>query len=592
MAGQSQGSNPTRLGWLICLSLGLILFGCNYPPRQQPAPAASTPATHHPSEAVSPTALPPSPTPFLPQQNTPTPPPDYSYWINPAAPAGLLQGLSLPPPLHPAARREAARFTIDFSAGADSSRPVIKPVSLIYALVAPFPTLVDGVTRDDLALAWRGSASGAFKGRPILLDPNTLEVFQSMWGAPGSGAVKVLPAAQLLDTAWKDQPSWALVPFDALEPRWKVLAVDGASPLQKSFDPDQYPLTAHLALLGEPADLARLKSSAQVDLASLVPATNRDPQKMTVVIMTGVTGLVRALAYRMETKGITYPGEAIAPWLRSGDFTHVSNEVSFTSDCPYPQPLSLSLFFCSRESYLGLLDDVGVNIVELTGNHNLDWGEAAALNTLDLYQQRGWHTFGGGRNLADAQKPLLIDHNGNRLAFIGCNLVGPVAAWATADHPGAAPCGDQAWMIAQVKQLRSAGYLPIVTFQYSENYTDTASAEEKADYHAMVDAGAVIVDGSQAHTPKEMEFYGGSFIHYGLGNLFFDQMEVQVGDSVVTTTRDEFIDRHVFYAGRYLGLDLLTARLEDWARPRPMTEPERNAFLKTIFTASGWYNGS
>ena len=36
-------------------------------------------------------------------------------------------------------------------------------------------------------------------------------------------------------------------------------------------------------------------------------------------------------------------------------------------------------------------------------------------------------------------------------------------------------------------------------------------------------------------------------------------------------TRREFIDRHVFYDGKYLGVELLTALLEDYSRPSPMT---------------------
>ena len=36
-------------------------------------------------------------------------------------------------------------------------------------------------------------------------------------------------------------------------------------------------------------------------------------------------------------------------------------------------------------------------------------------------------------------------------------------------------------------------------------------------------------------------------------------------------TRQAFIDRHVFYDGKYLGVELLTTLLEESARPRPMT---------------------
>jgi poly-gamma-glutamate synthesis protein (capsule biosynthesis protein) len=136
-------------------------------------------------------------------------------------------------------------------------------------------------------------------------------------------------------------------------------------------------------------------------------------------------------------------------------------------------------------------------------------------------------------------------------------------------------------LLAQVTQLRQQGYLPIFTFQWTEEYQPNPSSAQQQDFREAVDAGAVIVNGSQAHQPQAFEFYRGSFIHYGLGNLFFDQMwSLQV--------RQEFIDRHVFYEGRHISTVLHTALLEDWSRPRPMTDSERQAFLETIFGASGW----
>jgi len=88
------------------------------------------------------------------------------------------------------------------------------------------------------------------------------------------------------------------------------------------------------------------------------------------------------------------------------------------------------------------------------------------------------------------------------------------------------------------------------------------------------------VDGSQAHVPQAMEFYDKAFVHYGLGNLFFDQMN--------GASRREFLDRHVFYGGRYISTELITTMLEDYARPRLMTPAERKAFLETMFEVSGW----
>jgi len=56
-------------------------------------------------------------------------------------------------------------------------------------------------------------------------------------------------------------------------------------------------------------------------------------------------------------------------------------------------------------------------------------------------------------------------------------------------------------------------------------------------------------------------------------------------------TRDEFIDRLVFYNNRLVSVELLTSKLEDYARPRPMTLEERDAFLSRIFNLALDYQG-
>jgi poly-gamma-glutamate synthesis protein (capsule biosynthesis protein) len=163
-------------------------------------------------------------------------------------------------------------------------------------------------------------------------------------------------------------------------------------------------------------------------------------------------------------------------------------------------------------------------------------------------------------------------------------------AFATATLPGAAPCGDYGWILAEIHSLREQGYLVIVTQQYSEYYQPQPDPSQVRDFARLAAAGATIVSGSQAHYPQAMTFAGESFVHYGLGNLFFDQMSYQFPDTGEFTyrTRDEFLDRHVFYNGKYISTELLTAELEDHSRPRPMTPAERIEFLTTYFKVSGW----
>ncbi len=444
----------------------------------------------------------------------------------------------------------------------------------IYALVTPFPSLVDSLSSNNLRRAWAGEADGPFAGKPLLVDSSTHVALRVLWGEPASQAVMVLPKKELLSFAWKNQPSWAVIPFEDLEPRWKVLEVDGQSPLYKDFDPATYSLNVPISLNG---DLV-MENPAGILMAA---PTNRLPERLTVLVMTGVTALVRSTAFAMEQKGIQYPAGGILQWLKEADLTHISNEVSFAKDCPPPDPFQSGTKFCSLPLYIDLLEAIGTDIVELTGDHIQDWGAAAMNQTIDMYQERGWLTYGGGKDIDLARQAITVEHNGNRLAWIGCNAKGGSYAQASANSPGAAPC-DLAWMESEVTRLRNEGYLPIVTFQHFEYYTYQAQPDQKRDFRRMAQAGAVIVSGSQAHQPQAIEFSHAAFIHYGLGNLFFDQFEVSLA------TRQAFIDRHIFYDGRYLGTELLTGMFVDYAKMRPMTAPERKALLKSIFVASGW----
>ena len=122
-------------------------------------------------------------------------------------------------------------------------------IQWIYALVAPFPTVKDGVTFDELHLAWtEGTAPAPFNGMPLLMDDSTLAAVTALWDAPVAGSVRVIPSDQLLDVAWAETPSWAIIPFESLEPKWKVLTIDGQSPIRKGFDISSYPLAVSFTL--------------------------------------------------------------------------------------------------------------------------------------------------------------------------------------------------------------------------------------------------------------------------------------------------------------------------------------------------------
>ncbi len=507
--------------------------------------ASCVPATQLPANISIPSPL-PAPT------ATSTPSPE-ALWIDSAAPAQLVDS----------SQTWGIPLTDDPSFATQKLELSNSGTLWIYALVAPFPTLTDDVDSQSLIAAWKGNPSEPIAGHTLLMAESTLKVFSARWGEPAAGVVRVFPAEQILDLAWAES-AWAIIPFEEIQPMWKVLSVDGQSPLHKNFNTEAYPLKAYF-------------SSNQP-----LPETNRDPAKLTTVILTGVTALTRLTARRMETKGITYPGEVLRDMFREADVLHINHEAPFYSGCPYPDPKQTEEVFCSSPKYIELFADLGVDVVELSGDHFADYDDVAMLESIEIYKNAGIPYYGGGVNEEDGKKPLLMEVNGNKMMFIGCDFK-TVYATAREDRPGSVRC-DFDYIAQQIQTHKAQGYLPIFTYQYHEFPSPEIRPQQQADYRLIADAGAVVVSGSQAHVAQGMEFYNDAFIHYGLGNLFFDQMSSK-GTRI---TQYEFIDRHVFYDGKYLGVELITAFLEDYSRPRYMTEAERGKFLSQMFEYSGW----
>ncbi len=541
------------------------LWGAPPPPPTLTQPTATLALSFSPTVAPTFTAMPPTAAPTPVVLNA------AQVWASPAVPSYLRQVF----------QNWGFQILAEEPQSANLYLDIVQPVpgamhvsTWTYALVAPFPTLVDDVTTQELLASWGGSSFGPFAGVPLLMEESTLKTFTAIWGEPAQGAVQIVPADQLLETAWTQMPAWAIIPFEQIEPKWKVIMVDGQSPIQKGFDASIYPLTASYRLM--------CVNPCQVPSDPEFSFQNYDPGKLTTVILTGVTALVRATAKTMDVKGILYPGEAIRDLLLEADILHINNEVPFYGGCPPPDPNQAKQIFCSAPRYMQLLTDIGTDVVELSGDHFADYREIAMYETLDIYDEYNLPYYGGGRNVEDGRKPLLMEVNGNKIMFIGCNYK-TIYASATDTIPGAVPC-DFEYMTDQIEYYRAQGYLPISTFQYHEFDSPEARPQQILDFRVMADAGAVIVSGSQAHVPQVMEFYQDAFIHYGLGNLFFDQVS-KTGPKI---TQREFIDRHVFYDGRYLGVELVTTFLEDYSRPRYMTEAERTRFLTEYFSESGW----
>lgn len=309
---------------------------------------------------------------------------------------------------------------------------------------------------------------------------------------------------------------------------------------------------------------------------------------LTKLNMSGVVAIARNLAFKMEAvKDDAYAAEFIGDFLADADLTHVSNEVSFVPGCVPTR----SMAFCSSPDYIATLKKSGVDIVELTGNHNNDYGAKHSASTIEMYKELGWDYFGGGLNIEDAKKILYKDINGSKIAFLGYNYYdsvlnnpGPLAG---ASKSGANPYTEEQ-LKRDIEEAKKNADVVITTFQFQECYSypdgdviypicykPVSVPDQRGTFKKAIDLGADIVVGTQAHQPQTYEIYKDGMIFYGLGNLFFDQY-IWIG------TRQGLVLTHYFYDGKYIQTKVVPIYMDRDFKVRLATKEQGDLLLKLL----------
>jgi poly-gamma-glutamate capsule biosynthesis protein CapA/YwtB (metallophosphatase superfamily) len=254
------------------------------------------------------------------------------------------------------------------------------------------------------------------------------------------------------------------------------------------------------------------------------------PSKDTVLTFaqTGVTALSRGMNRKLNQVGdATYFAENIKDYLSSFDLTHTSNESSFTD-------FASSENICSDKRFIDTLTVIGLDIVELTGNHNQDCGDQAALETIDTYNENGIKIVGGGKTASEARVPLNISLKNNNFTMLAFN---ESTGGATYDDTPGANQYDAGIAANQIAEAKARGDAVIVDIQYFEcnayaseyedatcDAADSSAGDQIGLFRELIDMGADVVVGTSAHQAQTYEVYNNGVIYYGLGNLFFDQI--------------------------------------------------------------------
>ena len=172
--------------------------------------------------------------------------------------------------------------------------------TVTYAVATRFDTLEPAISWQEMSRTW---SSGSVSYTQIAVLSDTVPALRTILGEPGPLVRGYAATEDVVSAAWQDRTTLAILPFDQLEPRLIVFAVDGQNPIENSshYTPTEYPLIADI--YAEVTEGGAVETALARKALGALPPGNRLPEHLTVVAMTGVTAMCRQTAAQMDRYG-------------------------------------------------------------------------------------------------------------------------------------------------------------------------------------------------------------------------------------------------------------------------------------------------
>jgi hypothetical protein len=229
--------------------------------------------------------------------------------------------------------------------------------------------------------------------------------------------------------------------------------------------------------------------------------------------------------YSSNEELLNYPLKRLAPTFRAADLVFVNCEGAL-SDLGRQVGLNRT-----PEKFGTVMKSSGISIVNLANNHTFDAEERGFLDTLRVLDAAGIAHVGGGRDLADARKPVILERNGIKLGFISYTQFTNFgeSAFAAAGRPGVVPM-DPFLIKEDIRRLRPQVDYVLVAIHWSTNRKYDVSPDNRRFAHDLIDAGADLILGHHPPHPKGIEVYHRGVILYAPSNVLRGHTDMESDD--------------------------------------------------------------
>lgn len=187
----------------------------------------------------------------------------------------------------------------------------------------------------------------------------------------------------------------------------------------------------------------------------------------------------------------------------------------------------------TKKSFESYVNNFKSKFVFTLGNNHLhDLGSEGVLDTIDFLGSYKNVIHTGIGKLKDVIKPLIIEENNKKIAFLCVSTNEPevMSVLATDDEQGVLDYNDCVinHIIEENKKL--VDYLVILP-HWGKEFVDYPSIQQRQKAYKWIDAGADLIIGHHPHVIQGKENYRGKWIYYSLGNYifpnFFDKNGIQ-----------------------------------------------------------------
>lgn len=187
----------------------------------------------------------------------------------------------------------------------------------------------------------------------------------------------------------------------------------------------------------------------------------------------------------------------------------------------------------TRLDAIDLLKESGVDIVNLSDESVMTFGEKGLDETLKALDRGGLYRVGAGRNGMEARRPEIIDVKGKRIAYLSYAQGGDNAAH---DERGGVNAQSKLGIVKDIQALRSQVDWIVVNFRWQVDLPAQPASWQTNLARLAIDQGADVVVGYHPHQLQGAEIYKGRPIAYSLGDFVFEndqQQPVADQDTVV-----------------------------------------------------------